>query len=380
MQNLRSVLKLVQYPKAYRHLARSSAIRGCIKLMSEIKLNGKHSPFSYEYGYLCFRVVTIVLGICILHRSDRLDASIGVMEEDVPMNPQHDIIQHMGHHVSSGIFVELRDKRQGCLDSIFGWARGQSPLVVASDIELLSTMLWDDRKVFFRALRSTYHPGISSVVFVLWQINLREQNAIKSKFHSTVLSEISFRYNLIATSDQLHAVTYMNIDLLSQKYLSAWQANTEQVDLEDCGEVIFAYIDRFKSPHPVLHAPILVLHGPIFLRSLAQFVTLGTADLLPAVLEVTVQRIWEEIKDPSEQYKPDVFVDSIRDTFVNYTMILQNRVFRIMDHDLFQGLIDVVIEYDLIDLAARAILMLELPSEPPTHKLGVSQSITRRTG
>jgi hypothetical protein len=97
------------------------------------------------------------------------------MEEDTPMNPQHDIMQHLGHHVSSGIFDELRDKHQGCIDSILGWARGQSPLVVTSDIELLFTMLWEDRKIFFKALRSTYYPGIASVVFVLWQTIRRDQ-------------------------------------------------------------------------------------------------------------------------------------------------------------------------------------------------------------
>jgi hypothetical protein len=110
----------------------------------------------------------------------------------------------------------------------------------------------------------------------------------------------------------------MNIDLISRKYLSVREANLKHVDLEDCREVISAYIDRFKPPHPILYDHMRVLNGPIILRSLAQYVIAGTEDLLPAVLAVTVKCIWEEMKEPSEEYKPDVFVDAIRDTFANY--------------------------------------------------------------
>ncbi|KDN44353.1 hypothetical protein RSAG8_05617, partial [Rhizoctonia solani AG-8 WAC10335] len=174
MQNLRAILKLVPYPRAYRSLARPAAIGGCIKLMSGIKLDGRSSPFSYEYGYLCFRVLTIVLGICILDRSGLLDPSIRAMPVDHRTHPQLDIMQHLGHYVSSGIFQDLSKAGGDGLDWMFGWNKveglpEQYPLVNISDIELLSSMLWNDRKVFFKALKSTYYPGISAVVFVLWR-------------------------------------------------------------------------------------------------------------------------------------------------------------------------------------------------------------------
>ncbi|ELU42307.1 zf-MYND domain-containing protein [Rhizoctonia solani AG-1 IA] len=136
----------------------------------------------------------------------------------------------------------------------------------------------------------------------------------------------------------------MNVDINSRGYRPVWEANTQQVDLEDCREIVSAYIDRFNPLYPILHSPIAFLDGPILLRPLLQFITPGTSDLLPKVLEVTVKRIWEEVEDPSPDYKPDMLVDAVRDTFANYI---------------------VFIKCGLIDLAARAILLLELPSEPP---------------
>ncbi|KEP47068.1 Zf-MYND domain protein [Rhizoctonia solani 123E] len=377
IQNLRAILKLVPYPRAYRSIARPAVIGGCIKLMSRIKLNSRCSPFSYEYGYLCFRVLTIVLGICILDRSDLLDPSVRAMPVDHRTHPQLDVLQLLGHYVSSGIFQCLSKGGYGGLDWMFGWTKvkgrpEQSPLVNISEIELLSSILWYDRKAFFKALKSTYYPGISAIIFVLWRVSRHERGSTKLKFQSTVVKEISFRYNLLATSDQQHAITYMNIDILSSNSLAIWDENTRQVDLEDCREVISAYIDRFNPTHTTLYGPMLVLHGPIFLRSVARFVTPGTEHFLPTVLKVTVERIWDEMKNPSEPHKPDVYVDSIRDTFANYATILQNGVFGQMNRPFFQELLDNIIDYDLIDLAARAMLMLELPSEPPAHALAGS--------
>ncbi|KAH7337865.1 hypothetical protein B0J17DRAFT_439440 [Rhizoctonia solani] len=289
MQNLRAIVELVQYPKAYLSLARPSVIGGCIKLLSGVKLGDRFSPFSYEYGFLCFRVLTIVLGMCILHRSNRLENFIQAMGMDARTNPRLEILQLFGHYFSTSLSLEisggsrtLRD--EGHFDWIFGVIKVEGrpnlhPLVRISDIKLLSDILWDDR------------------------------------------------YNLIATADQKHATEYMNMFVSAGKSLLIWEGRTRQIDLEDCREVIGAYIDRLEPRNPLLYEPITVLDGPILLRALVQFVAPGTEDLLPRILESNVKRIWDEIKAPLEPHKPDVYVDAIRDTLTNYATILQNRVF-----------------------------------------------------
>ncbi|CAE6383508.1 unnamed protein product [Rhizoctonia solani] len=281
-------------------------------------------------------------------------------------------MQLLGHYVSSGIFLELEDENYVRLDCLFGWIQvqgypKQSPLAMVREIELLSKVLWEDWKTFFKALKSTYYPGISAIIFALWRVSRQESPT--STFQYAVVNEISFRYNLLSTSDQQHGMTYINIDILDSKSLSVWDEITQQVDLEDCRQVINAYIERFEPRHPVLYTSIPVMHGPIFLRPVARFVAPGTGDLLPKVLEVTVKRIWDQMKDPAKPHKPDLYVDAIRDTFANYTAVLRNSVFGQTNHALFQKLVDIVIRYDLIDLAAHAVLMLELPSEPPAPEL-----------
>ncbi|EUC63651.1 zf-MYND domain protein [Rhizoctonia solani AG-3 Rhs1AP] len=370
LANLRAILKLVQYPRAYRSLARPAVIGGCIKLMSGIKLDGRFSPFSYEYGYLCFRVLTVVLGICILDRSARLDDSIQAIEKNIRAPGVVDLLYHS---VSITLCLELSEElvmrgKEDRFDWVFGWIKADArpnlpPLVMIPDIELLFAILWDDRKAFFKALKSTYHPGILAVIFVLWRVSRRERNPTKASSQSIILNEIHFRYDLIVTYDQQDAMNHLNTYIGTS--IETWGNNTQQVDSEDCREVISAYIDRFNPSNPFLYKPIGVLDGPIQLHSLERFVSTGTEDLLPTVLKATVKRIWDEMKAPSELHKPDIYVDAIRDTFANYAIILQNRVFARMADNLRQELVDNIINYDLIDLAARAMLMLELPSEPP---------------
>lgn len=389
IQNLWAILKLIQYPKAYRSLAQPSAIGGCIKLMAGIQLDGKISPFSYEYGYLCFRVLNIVLGICILQRSDRLKSSIQAMEMDVRTNPRLEIMQIFGLYVSTFLVLEISGGSlppgdEDHFDWVFGWnkVKGRpnlSLLVRTSDVELLSTLLWEDRKTFFKALKSTYYPGISAVIFVLWRVSRRERNPTRSNIQITALNEISFRYNLIATSDQQRATEHMNMFIGAGNSLATWERGTKQINLEDSREVIGAYIDRFNPQNSLLYEPISVLDGPILLRALTKFVAPGTEDLLPSILELNVKRIWNEMKTPTEPHKPDVYVDAIRDTFTNYSTILQNRVFFVRpNNSLFEKLVDIVVKQDLIDLAARAILMLELPSDPPPPDLAGSQDYLSR--
>ncbi|KAL5639500.1 hypothetical protein ACGC1H_006216 [Rhizoctonia solani] len=56
----------------------------------------------YEYGYLCFCVLTIVLGICILDRSTLLDPSIQAMPVDHRIHPQLEVFNTLTNHFIPG--------------------------------------------------------------------------------------------------------------------------------------------------------------------------------------------------------------------------------------------------------------------------------------
>jgi hypothetical protein len=128
-------------------------------------------PFSYEYGYLCFKIFTISLGICLLERSHKLETTI----TDMMSEPKADLLLVLSLHVSLLVCDEIRAAGGGdrC-DLILGWVRlddhgQQDSLVPKSDVTSLLTLLWNDRKFFLKALISTHSPGLSAVIFLLWR-------------------------------------------------------------------------------------------------------------------------------------------------------------------------------------------------------------------
>lgn len=187
LSTLKSVLRMALDPDMLHLFAFPSIIGGCIKLMSIVKQSGKTSvselpifsliflttckPFSYEYGYLCFRILTISLSACLLERSYCLDDTADYMLSE----PNKSVLQILSERVSKVVQREIISAAGGrhC-DYILGWVRlkDHSPreaLVSRPDASMLLDLLWTDRKYFLKALTLTYSPGLSGVMFLLWR-------------------------------------------------------------------------------------------------------------------------------------------------------------------------------------------------------------------
>ncbi|EUC55391.1 hypothetical protein RSOL_113670, partial [Rhizoctonia solani AG-3 Rhs1AP] len=62
LEKLKCTLELTRFPDELDNFAFPGLIVGCITLMSSIK----PSPFHFEYGFLCFKIMVIALDVCIL--------------------------------------------------------------------------------------------------------------------------------------------------------------------------------------------------------------------------------------------------------------------------------------------------------------------------
>jgi hypothetical protein len=203
LSTLKSLLRLSLDPRTLLHFADLSLISGCIKLLGMVKSSGKSSvscpwypssiripyltslkPFRYEYGYLCFRIFVIALGVCLLKRSDNLDATTTKMITDSNAK----VLVELSGRVSRVIQDVMEETIGGDLgdcDWILGWFKSphhpqQIPLASRSDASLLLSLLWEDRTLFLKTFMSTYSPGLSGVIFLLWRYLSYERYALSS--------------------------------------------------------------------------------------------------------------------------------------------------------------------------------------------------------
>ncbi|CAE6479027.1 unnamed protein product, partial [Rhizoctonia solani] len=68
LSSLETALVLAQDQATIHHLANPAVISGCIRLI-QAAINqspGVISLFSHEYGYLCFRLLSVALDTCLL--------------------------------------------------------------------------------------------------------------------------------------------------------------------------------------------------------------------------------------------------------------------------------------------------------------------------
>jgi hypothetical protein len=89
----------------------------------------------------------------------------------------------LSKHVSRVIQGLIENESDRNYDWILGWSKSpghsQQPVLVSRPEALsLLNMLWEDRKMFLRAFTSTYSPGLSAVIFLLWRYLVLERYAL----------------------------------------------------------------------------------------------------------------------------------------------------------------------------------------------------------
>lgn len=356
LPTLQSVLKLALSPHTIRHLARPPLIRGCLKLMSTVKQSGKPSPFSHEYGYLCFRILTIAINVCLLERSSTLDDAIDRML----LEPKAALLQVLSEHVSKVVIQAAGDGRH--CDLILGWAglEGQAPeevLMLDSDVTILLDLLWTDRKDFLRALASTYSPGLSGVMLLLWRYCCLEgalhpdENQDRAKSLALPFCEVLWRYWLIAPTDQEHPLRI--IDHHIGKGSGLWEVTI--IDLEDCRLVLRAYLDRLVPNNKVLYAPLDFRTIPMHLGFAGSFVQHGAEDMLPLLFGSTISQTWDRLLG-IPQLK-DAYLNNTQDIFIEFTKLLEP--LRHAPHAVILQFVDTLVKNDLLDLTARIMSLLK---------------------
>ncbi|CAE6507114.1 unnamed protein product [Rhizoctonia solani] len=302
LEMLRCLWLLSSSRQGVLYLAQPPLIRGCLRLMKLVKVNGVISPFSYEYGYLCFNISKMALGVCLIEKFHRQHVA--------------DLMEHIWSNYltkdNASILAELlvylfteEDKKHiqqspRC-DWIFGWsdppAHGGHPklIIAGSDALDLMDVLWNDRKAFLKSLSLAYTPGSSIMLFAIWQYMYRKGVLLKPVSRTPVLDtflDLTWRFMLITTPGDYGLM----FPIIMAAMLHSGKLAESAVDVEDSRNIIDAYV-RGMAPaeDPLLYRQVSSAAYPLLLRFVERTLLPGTEDLYHGIVKSMLSRLWDMV-------------------------------------------------------------------------------------
>ncbi|CAE7123701.1 unnamed protein product [Rhizoctonia solani] len=283
---LKSVLQLCRFPTEFENFALPSLATGSIVLMSSIQ----PTPFSYEYGYLCFRILVFSLNACLIKHGRNLSFTIRRMS-DAPSGTHLDLFWLGTGDLILGELspIEINIEKPRRLTDILEPGRGQLPILKRSSLGTLLELLHKDQKNFLVAVMSADSLHLSGLMFVLFKYLEIEQKTRQQANYTQKLflpfSRIFRRYRLVFP-ETYHETTLLRLIYNTLPAMSDLQDKTT-VDAEDSRNVIQAYNRSLKTYQTINCKDAIHYMGfvaPLFVP--------GCEELIPSTLESTFLMLW----------------------------------------------------------------------------------------
>ncbi|KAG8775467.1 hypothetical protein FRC12_001472, partial [Ceratobasidium sp. 428] len=301
---LTSVLYLVRYPKELRSLDNTLLLSRCMAILRTFTDDlepGGNKLFTYELGFLCFRVIVLLIQVGILTHTNTFGAFVrqtsNLSDPQAISTALAAFVARLAVQFSSS--DNPRDKLFGILTSQSG---GRMFLRTVggfynTDISFFLNVIWNDRKNFSVICSQSLTSGWSFALLVLgehmqWAVEVDSENDEKWRLLHTlcfryILSTLNPDETFFLTGICRDASLYRYDDDDNEYYIISF------VDMTDARNVMGAYVNRMKliSTGERLSSEILGL----LLGFITQDVMLDVRQLLPGFLAVTCSWIWEEL-------------------------------------------------------------------------------------
>ncbi|CAE6422316.1 unnamed protein product [Rhizoctonia solani] len=373
LSTLNTILRLSRSPLYLRHLESPPLISSCIKLMASVLISGKSSPFSYEYGYVCFKILTIAIGVCILARSYELTPIV----EEMIGDEEADMLQILSSQVSRVVKEEIEDVYGDdvACDWLLGWAKApdrpqQPPLVSRADISTLLNILAGDCKAFMKAWSSTLSPRLSGVMFLLWRYVYNKCLAKTSPQPEVLLvpfCELLWRCMIMATTDEVDPLMYM-FNTAQSAGADLWEKHcgtpAGRFDAEDSRIILNGFIMRMAPTNLERYSRLGFAEMTAFLRFIKRRVEPGCEDLFPQVFNMVLDRTWEAFD--TRELDDGMLIDAAGRTLVylgNCMQILGNPF--PYNPTVAMQITTIFAEKRVFELVGRAVLMMKYTVFPP---------------
>ncbi|KAL5639432.1 hypothetical protein ACGC1H_006815 [Rhizoctonia solani] len=272
-------------------------------------------------------------------------------------------------HVSRVLKDEIKSTNgtQAC-SWVLGWARVPGrrqlqlfPLILVSDIRSILNILWEDQELFLKTFMITHSPGLSGVMFVLWRYlysSSRFRDEPPSRLLAAPFCELLWRYMLVATTDQLLPLVYINNDLQLTNKAEIWHKSPKFVNPDDLRIILQAYIGRMSPVDPRSHAPLDISAIPVLLHFIVNVMQDGAEIFLPPLVGLTLDRVWDALHDVNADTQETV-------SHVGLIMSMFQKLVRPLNHTYHAGtvaireLVKTLAERILPDVIAYAMFLLE---------------------
>ncbi|CAE6431269.1 unnamed protein product [Rhizoctonia solani] len=349
LQTLRDVLDMSWYKMTLAFLTEPGLIRGCIKLMSTVIPDGHKtaSPFSYEYGYLCFRIATISFDLCLTE--PMLDSAFKVAAQDLRSGRIHPVV------IVAGIVADSAKR----IVQLSPTLKNNKPvneavlIVPTRDVSHLLDMLWTNRNLFLRTMLHTYTPGMTGLMYIFWQLwrigRQRASNDSDIRI-GTSLYELLRRYNLACTQDQDAALSVLLFD--TQFLEDSWLERRKLIDAKDSKALIHGYIYRITTPSTWHYRPHVRSVPPV-LEFVVRFAQPGAENVFSALFADTIGFLWNETEGKQQMSGDDLAgITSIFHSLLKLLDIMPDAA-----HQAMQTLVQELVNTDLTGLIARLIVL-----------------------
>ncbi|CAE6472335.1 unnamed protein product [Rhizoctonia solani] len=363
LSTLQSALLLTSDSATFRHLANPPVVSGCIQLMKTVNCQslGVASPLSYEYGYICFKLLVAALNSCLLRSWDMLDELLATREN----LPKHNVDIMILAKLCEGVVRQIFLGENGGSDGWpLGWSesvshRPRKPLLPKSDISTLLDLVWHDRNLFLPVLLrgDSTEWGLTGLFLFFLRYIARERNERNRAWKdiNTRVYELALRYLLVAHGSQREPVLYI-ID--STICSNRWPNTPKHIDEADSRMIATAFIDLMSKPDS---SGFLHSRGPgVLLCLVPHCIDQRALDVLPVVLRSTIKYGWLRIINLRNAEELKSFVSSF---FGPLHILLcpphDGPPRKLPAATIRTQIIDIFYDNDLLDLTARAIIQLD---------------------
>ncbi|CAE6498307.1 unnamed protein product [Rhizoctonia solani] len=363
MQTLRDALDMSWYKMTLAFLSEPEIIQGCIKLMGTVIPNGHKtaSPFSYEYGYLCFRIATISIGLCLTE--PLLDSAFKAAVLDLRsgrIHPLTVLADVVADSVKRNVQLSPTLKNNKAVS--------EGALIVPTrDVSHLLDMLWANRALFLRIIHHTYTPAITGLMYILWQLWRIGRHRASSDGDLRIgvpLYELLRRYNLGATYDQEAALSALLFDTRFLRDL--WLERSQLADAKDSQALIDGYIYRITTPATWHYRPYIRSVTPI-LEFVVRFAQPGVENDVPSLFSITICFLWGDTEG-----KRQIVGDDIADiTSIFHCLVKLLDIMPDAAHDAMRTLVQDLIRSDLLGLVAKFVVLRRSTMEQSDDERGM---------
>lgn len=371
-----SVLSLLHCPKELHCLDSTLLLTECLcclRWWTGDTGSPANKLFSYEYGFLCFRVIVLLMHVGILESTDTFDVFSNLVDN---LSDPHIISAVLSEFVMQLKRESLRkpEPRHWLLNTrvegLTQYGRMFLPYVGGfwdKDVDFFVEALWNDRQCFTEICFRVPTPGWGLPLILIGEhLRWAAEEGVKNPTSWSYLDALCYRYSLVAPIEELESLGLICWLVFNRNKKLGIKFNPAlAVDPNEARAILQAYLARMTIPG--LFPPKFAL---MFLNFVKQDSILSVVDLAPSLIKTSCLWMWEEL-DASTR-TPSQHPSEIEDLLARAEHTFDIITFQYYQHlpvETLSTLTTALAESDFVNLFLR-ILLLPLTAGSNISKLG----------